>query len=64
MRMEFNTLRMMRVYLEDTDKCKTCANTGSCPLIFMLKDNLAALKYPSVRVDRCKMHKKRGVNNG
>ena len=62
MKVEFNNYyRIMRVHIEETDMCTTCTRTNRCPLILMLKDNLAALKRQSVRIDECWMHKKKGV---
>ena len=59
MRMEFNKLRVMKVHLDNSDKCFDCRNKRKCPLICCLQDDVAVLRHENVRIYDCAMFKKR-----
>ena len=59
MRMEFNRYRIMRVRADHCDLCRNCELFGKCPLIRTLSDDLAVLRYENIRIDKCKLYRKR-----
>jgi hypothetical protein len=59
MRMEFNRYRVMRVLADDCDLCRTCENFGKCPLVRTLSEDLAVLRFETIRIDKCNFHTKR-----
>ncbi|MEI8390474.1 MAG: hypothetical protein WCG23_11395 [bacterium] len=60
MRVKFNGNGSFYVVLEDLDLCLDCTRKTRCPLIHTLKDNVTALRSESIRIDYCRLHKKRG----
>ena len=43
----------VQVYTEEADACHSCPNASECPLILMLYNELAILKYESINVEEC-----------
>lgn len=60
MRVKFQGYGSLYVILEDLDLCFDCVNKTKCPLIYTLKDNLTGLRSESIKIDYCRLHKKRG----
>ena len=60
MRMEFNEYRVMRVHVNELDLCIDCKNIGQCPLIRALKDDIAVIRHEVVKIEKCRLYKKRG----